>query len=105
MSNNTAVHEVFDRVGATWDKFYHHKAYIHVYEQEGISSQDMMESRQALQYVSDQYCEMAQWDDKILTEMQGGLMIQDSAVRSDEHQRIAQELKELGAGDMYIKSK
>eukprot|EP00929_Paragymnodinium_shiwhaense_P078548 TRINITY_DN40734_c0_g1_i1.p1 TRINITY_DN40734_c0_g1~~TRINITY_DN40734_c0_g1_i1.p1 ORF type:complete len:530 (-),score=86.26 TRINITY_DN40734_c0_g1_i1:76-1665(-) len=108
ISNNTAVHEVFDRVGATWDKFYDHKAYIHVYEQEGISQQDMMESRNCLQYISDQYCEMAQWDDQILKEMGGGWMIRESAIRTDEQQRIAQELKELGNGragsDMVIKS-
>lgn len=98
ITNNTAVHEVFDRVCATWDKFYEHKAYVHVYEQEGISQQDMMESRNYLQYISDQYCEMAQWDDNMLKEMSGRWMIKESAIRTDEQQKIAEELADLGNG-------
>ncbi|CAE8589992.1 unnamed protein product [Polarella glacialis] len=39
-SNNTAVHEVFDRAIKNWDQIYKSKSYIHVFEQDGISTQD-----------------------------------------------------------------
>eukprot|EP00401_Gymnodinium_catenatum_P083264 CAMPEP_0117521348 /NCGR_PEP_ID=MMETSP0784-20121206/33639_1 /TAXON_ID=39447 /ORGANISM="" /LENGTH=428 /DNA_ID=CAMNT_0005317373 /DNA_START=213 /DNA_END=1499 /DNA_ORIENTATION=- len=102
VSNNTAVHEVFDRIIATWDRFYEKKAFVHVYQHEGLSAQDMMESRNMLQYVSDQYCEIAGREDKLLQDTGGRLVTRDSAIRTDEQRLLAQELKELGDGRMFI---
>jgi len=58
------VHEVFDRVIKNWDDQFNTKAYLHVYEQDGISASDMLESRSVMQDISDQYCEFARWEDK-----------------------------------------
>eukprot|EP00435_Cladocopium_sp_Y103_P016967 s907_g4.t1 len=46
-SNNTAVHEVFDRCIKVWDSVYKSRAYVHVFEQDGIAVHDLVESRQA----------------------------------------------------------
>jgi len=108
VSNNTAVHEVFDRVIDNWDRMYRAKSYLHVFEQDGISAQDMMESRNILQYISDEYCEFARWEDQFFEDGSGGgggkKIINDAAVENDEQQRICQELQELDDGTMYIKS-
>jgi len=107
VSNNTAVHEVFDRIMSNWDNMYRPKSYLHVFEQDGISTQDMLESRNILQYISDEYCELAQWEDKIFEDLGGGdpferPVIRDVAIENDEQQRIAQELQELLDGNMDI---
>ncbi|CAJ1345919.1 unnamed protein product [Effrenium voratum] len=106
-SNNTAVHEVFDRGIKAWDSVYKSRAYVHVYEQDGISVQDLMESRNIVQYISDAYCEFARWEDKFFEDVGGGPgskpVIRDKAVENDEQLTIAQELKELWKGEMYIK--
>ena len=39
------MHEVFDRTITAWDKMYKSRSFLHVFEQDGISTQDMMESR------------------------------------------------------------
>lgn len=104
-TNNTAVHEVFDRIILSWDKFFEKRAYLHVYEADGISAQDMTESRNILQYISDQYCEIAQREDKLLQTSPGGpALIKDAACKTDEQVQIAQELKELGDGRMFVQS-
>ena len=64
VSNTTSMHEVFDRIIGSWDNMYKARSYLHVFEQDGISTQDMMESRNILRYVSDQYQEFARWEDK-----------------------------------------
>lgn len=104
IQNNTAVHEVFDRIIVNWDKFYGRKAYIHHFEADGISAQDMMESRNILQYVSDMYCGYAQLEDKLIeVPASGGKpVIRDQAIRTGPQLKIAQELKDLGDGRMYI---
>lgn len=105
-TNNTAIHEVFDRIIHNWDNVYKVKSYLHVFEQDGISQQDMMESRNILQYISDEYCEFARWEDKFFEEHVGGgglRVIKDAAILNDEQRQIAQELQELGDGYMYIK--
>ena len=56
-SNNTAVHEVFDRCLDVWDSVYKSRAYVHIYEQDGIAVHDLMESRNIVKYISDQYKE------------------------------------------------
>lgn len=109
VSNNTAVHEVFDRTIDNWDRMYRARSYLHVFEQDGISSQDMIESRNILQYISDEYCEFARWEDKFFEgDVQEGdtrkLIINEAAVENDEQQKICQELQELGDGTMYIKA-
>ena len=65
VSNTTAIHEVFDRIINTWDAMYKSRSHLHVFEQDGISTQDMMESRNILRYISDQYQEFARWEDKL----------------------------------------
>lgn len=104
-TNNTAVHEVFDRSIKSWDCMYKSKAYVHVFEQDGISVQDLMESRNIVQYISDAYTEFARWEDKFFEEMSGGPkpVIRERAIDNDEQRNIAQELKELWHGEMYIK--
>jgi len=104
VSNNTCVHEVFDRVIRQWDNMYQRRSHLHVYEQDGISAQDMMESRNVLQYISDMYCEIAQREDKFFEDnMIGNVpVINDAAIRTDEQLKIAQELKDLGDGNMFI---
>lgn len=105
-SNNTAVHEVFDRAIKSWDVIYKSKSYLHVFEQDGISTQDMMESRNIVQYISDEYCEFARWEDKFFEDMSGlpgnRPVIRDRAVENEEQLKIAQELQELMKGEMYI---
>eukprot|EP00930_Biecheleria_cincta_P077372 TRINITY_DN64653_c0_g1_i1.p1 TRINITY_DN64653_c0_g1~~TRINITY_DN64653_c0_g1_i1.p1 ORF type:complete len:524 (-),score=84.47 TRINITY_DN64653_c0_g1_i1:144-1715(-) len=105
-SNNTAVHEVFDRAIKSWDTIYKSKSYLHVFEQDGISTQDLMESRNIVQYISDEYCEFARWEDKFFEDMSGlpgnRPVIRDRAVENDEQLKIAQELQELMDGRMYI---
>lgn len=105
-SNNTAVHEVFDRAIKSWDQIYKSKSYLHVFEQDGISTQDMMESRNIVQYISDEYCEFARWEDKFFEDMSGlpgnRPVIRDRAVENDEQMKIAQELQELMDGRMFI---
>eukprot|EP00931_Biecheleriopsis_adriatica_P074781 TRINITY_DN4877_c0_g1_i2.p1 TRINITY_DN4877_c0_g1~~TRINITY_DN4877_c0_g1_i2.p1 ORF type:complete len:537 (-),score=86.17 TRINITY_DN4877_c0_g1_i2:371-1954(-) len=105
-SNNTSVHEVFDRIIKDWDTIYKSKSYVHVFEQDGISTQDMLESRNLVQYISDEYCEFARWDDKFFEEV-GGMpgarpVIRDRAIESADHQKIAEELQELHEGKMFI---
>lgn len=111
ISNNTAAHEVFDRIIVNWDNMYRRRSYLHVYEQDGISAQDMMESRNIVQYVSDEYCEFARWPDKLFDDAGVGLgrpVINDDAYENEEHHKILQELQELwgarnnGSGCMYI---
>jgi len=107
VSNNTAVHEVFDRVTENWDRMYRARSYLHVFEQDGISAQDMMESRNILQYISDEYCEFARWEDKFFEDQPGagGMpIIKETAVENDEQRGICQELRELQDGTMFIKS-
>lgn len=109
VSNNTSVHEVFDRVINNWDNMYRSRSYLQVFEQDGISTQDMMESRNILQYISDQYTEFARWEDKFFEEgrmnQDNRPLINDRAIENDEQQKLAQELQELGDGEMYIASR
>lgn len=108
VSNNTAVHEVFDRIIQNWDNMYKPKSYLHIFEQDGISTQDMMESRNIVQYISDEYCEFARWEDKFFEEggqtepTTGRKKIKESAVENDEQRKICEELQMLDEGDMYI---
>lgn len=109
VSNNTAVYEVFDRVINNWDRMYRASSYLHVFETDGISAQDMMESRNILQYISDEYCEFARWEDHFFEDGGGGGLgakpiIKETAVENDEHRGICQELRELQDGVMYIKA-
>lgn len=102
-SNSTAVHEVFDRIIKQWDMLYSSKSYVHVFEQDGISQQDMQESKTILQYISDQYCEYARWEDKFFEDnVSQRAVINDRAVENDQQREIAQELQELMDGRMYI---
>eukprot|EP00747_Dinoflagellata_sp_TGD_P164546 gnl/TRDRNA2_/TRDRNA2_184622_c0_seq1.p1 gnl/TRDRNA2_/TRDRNA2_184622_c0~~gnl/TRDRNA2_/TRDRNA2_184622_c0_seq1.p1 ORF type:complete len:539 (+),score=91.43 gnl/TRDRNA2_/TRDRNA2_184622_c0_seq1:75-1619(+) len=102
VSNNTAVHEIFDRIAASWESMFKVKSYLHVFEQDGISVQDMMESRGILQYVSEEYCDFARWEDKFFVENMAKAVINDRAIMNDEQQRIAEELQALGEGGMFI---
>merc|ERR1712164_203020 len=63
VTNSTAVHEAIDRVIDNWDKMYRASSYLHVFEQDGISRQDMSESRNVLQYISDEYCNWGRQED------------------------------------------
>lgn len=104
-SNNTAVHEVFDRCIKVWDSVYKSRAYVHVFEQDGISVHDLVESRHVVHYISDQYKKFARWEDKFF-EQSTGLgkpVIRDTAVEHDEQLQIATELRELMDGETYIK--
>eukprot|EP00440_Ansanella_granifera_P008630 gb/GFBE01009349.1/.p1 GENE.gb/GFBE01009349.1/~~gb/GFBE01009349.1/.p1 ORF type:complete len:538 (+),score=141.19 gb/GFBE01009349.1/:1-1614(+) len=104
-SNNTAIHEVFDRAIKNWDIMYKSKSYLHVFEQDGISVQDMLESRNIVQYISDEYCEFARWEDKMFEDvsMPGQRpVIRDRAVENPEQQKVAEELQELMDGRMFI---
>ncbi|CAE7620544.1 unnamed protein product [Symbiodinium pilosum] len=104
-TNNTAVHEVFDRSIKAWDNTYKSRAFVHVFEQDGISVQDLMESRNIVQYISDAYCEFGRWEDKFFEDISGGgkPVVKERAIDNDEQRNIAQELKELWQGEMYIK--
>jgi tubulin beta len=106
VSNNTAVHEVFDRCIKSWDQMYKSRSYLHVFEQDGIHPQDMMESRQLLQYVSDQYKEYAKWEDKFFEEgklgADGKPLQNKKAVQNEEQALLLEELRDLR--DCYIQS-
>jgi len=106
VSNNTAVYEVFDRCIRSWDQMYRSKSYLHVFEQDGIHPQDMMESRQLLQYVSDQYKAYASWADKFFEEgkfdAQGRELPNKKAVQNEEQALLIEEMRDLR--DCYITS-
>jgi len=106
VSNNTAVYEVFDRCIRSWDQMYRSKSYLHVFEQDGIHPQDMMESRQLLQYVSDQYKAYASWADKFSEEgkfdAQGRELPNKKAVQNEEQALLIEEMRDLR--DCYITS-
>jgi len=106
VSNNTAVHEVFDRIKWQWDAMYKARSHLHVFMQDGISAEDMMESRNIMQYIIDAYCEFARWEDKLFEEGVGSgrPVINDAAVDNEEHHKILQELQQLDQGQMYIDS-
>jgi len=94
VSNSTAVHEVFDHIIKTWDDMYQSRSYLHVFENDGISSADMMESRNILQYISEQYVEFSKWPDKFF-EDEAEQIINENAVLNEEQKGYCQELKEL----------
>jgi len=65
-----------------------------------------MESRNILQYISDEYCEFARWEDKFFEDQTGAggkAIIRETAVENDEQRGICQELRELDDGSMFIK--
>lgn len=104
-SNNTAVHEVFDRVIAEWDDMFNPKAYLHVFEKEGVSAQDMMESRNMLQYISEQYAEYSRWEDKFFEEgvtADGKPVINDRAIDYEDQRKMLEEMQDLADGTMYL---
>eukprot|EP00747_Dinoflagellata_sp_TGD_P017232 gnl/TRDRNA2_/TRDRNA2_125683_c0_seq1.p1 gnl/TRDRNA2_/TRDRNA2_125683_c0~~gnl/TRDRNA2_/TRDRNA2_125683_c0_seq1.p1 ORF type:complete len:127 (-),score=27.42 gnl/TRDRNA2_/TRDRNA2_125683_c0_seq1:471-800(-) len=102
VSNNTAVHEVFDSIGASWDSLFEKKQYLNVFEQDGISCDDMMESREILRSVSAEYIEFASWESSLFRTDAAGAIINDRAIENDEQQAIAEELLALGDGTMLI---
>lgn len=104
VSNNTAIHDVFRRVINKWDDMYGSKSYLTHFEQDGISTQDMMESRNILLYISEQYRSFASLEDKFFEDKYEGnkRVIKDSACLNDEQTALAQELQELD--DCYISS-
>ena len=82
---------------------YKSRSYLYVYEQDGISTQDMMESRNILRYVSDQYQEFARWEDKFFdgnSGPDGAPILNEAAILNPEQEAIAKELAELT--DCYI---
>jgi len=105
-SNNTAIHEVFDYMIDSWDKMYKSRSYLHVFEQDGIHQQDMMESRNLLEYISDQYKEFARWEDKFFEEGKfgpdGRPIEKKEAIQNADQDNIVAELRDLR--DTYIKS-
>lgn len=105
-TNNTAVHEVFDRIMLSWDMLYKSQAYLHKYESDGISRQDMMESRNIVQYISEQYKEYAGWEDgffeRDIKMPDGKPVINEKAAKNDDQYKIAEELALYGDGRMYI---
>merc|ERR1711964_652682 len=105
VSNNTAIHEVFDRCIYSWDLMYKQRSYLHVFEQDGIHRQDMSESRNLVQYISDQYKEYATWQDKLLDDKQDGegrFLENKKAIANEEQATILNELRDLR--DCYIHS-
>jgi tubulin beta len=107
ISNNTAVHEVFDRCIESWDLMYKSRSYLHVFDHDGIHPQDMMESRQLLQYVSDQYKEYATWEDKFFEEGRidaesGKKVPNKKAIQNEEQLLLLEELRDLR--DCYIET-
>ena len=107
ISNNTAVHEVFDRCIESWDQMYKSRSYLHVFDHDGIHPQDMMESRQLLQYVSDQYKEYATWEDKFFEEgridQESGKKVPNKrAIQNEEQLLLLEELRDLR--DCYIET-
>lgn len=108
VSNSTAVHEVFDLCSRNWDLMFKKKAYLHHYEENGIAKQDLEESRNMLQYISDSYCEYARWEDSLFekkadeTGPNERATINEKACENSEHKKIAQELQNIADGKMYI---
>ena len=45
------------------DSVYKSRAYVHVFEQDGISVQDLVESRNIVNYISDAYKDWVDWRD------------------------------------------
>ena len=97
-SNNTAIHEVFDRIGSDWDKMFAVKSHLHVYEKDGIHANDMLEARNVVRYLSDQYRDYARWEDKLLDNKigaDGRRLINEAAAVNDEQRKVLEELTKL----------
>ena len=93
ISNSTSIHTFFDRVLLSWDKQFKAKSHLYLYEDNGIHAEEMLEARNLVQYVSDQYREYSQWPDKIVNMTHGREMtINETAIRNDEQRAIANEL-------------
>merc|ERR1712232_869481 len=102
VSNSTCVHEVFDRIVDNWDKMRRSRSYLHVFEQDGISTQDMTESRNVLQYISDEYCGYATRPDFFVKDGSGALIVNEDAGSGQAEIDILNEMKELGDGELFI---
>lgn len=100
VANNTAVTEVLENIGKNWDKMMSSKSYLHVFQNEGISEEDMRESRGILKYLKEFYNGWAQKEDKMIDNKT--FQINDVALDTDDHEAIARELKELMQEDMYL---
>lgn len=106
-SNSTAVHEVFDRCLDVWDSVYKSRAYVHIYEQDGIAVHDLMESRNIVKYISEQYKEFATWPDKLYEDagtknVGDDREVENPALMGQEEKLIVDELRALKKGEMYI---
>lgn len=101
-SNSTSVSKVFERCLRNWDKMFKSKSHVHTFEAEGVSMDQMKESRTVLEYIIEQYAEFARWDDKLVDPPGTMGRSTDFSGRNDEEQRICKELVELGDGEMWI---
>jgi len=98
VSNNTAIHEVFDRIGRDWDKMYHNKSHLHVFEQDGLHTDDMLGARNVVRYLSDQYKDYARWEDTLLENKVGedGFKAKNQkSALNDEQDQLLEELRRL----------
>ena len=98
VSNSTAIHEVFDRIGRDWDKMYQSRSHLHVFEQDGIHTDDMLGARNVVRYLSDQYKDYAKWEDALLDTKLGpdGFRLKnEKAALNDEQDQILEELRKL----------
>ena len=94
-SNNTAIHEVFDRLGSDWDKMFQVKSHLHVYEKDGLHQNDLLEARNVLRYLGDQYKDYSRWEDKLLENKvgpEGFRKVNDNAAGNDEQTKLLDEL-------------
>ena len=98
VANTTAIHEVFDRIGADFDKMFDARSHIHRYEENGLSNTDMLEARNVVKYLGDQYRDYAGWEDKLLENKlgpDGFRKVNEKAVGNEEQAQILDELRKL----------
>jgi tubulin beta len=93
-ANNTAISQFFDRVITNFDTRFQSRSHVYLYEENGVHVQEMLEARNLVQTISDQYKQYGMYEDKILLE--GPQRVNPRAVLSNEQQVIADELLRLG---------
>jgi hypothetical protein len=92
-SNNTGIHQFHDTILSAWDKQFKARSHVYIYEENGIHPDEMLEARNLVQYVSDQYKEYSKWEDKILVKPgNSGWTVNDTSLLSADQRSIANEL-------------
>ncbi len=97
-ANNTSIHQFFDRITTNFDAMFRARSHVYLYEESGVHAQEMQEAMNLVKSISDQYKELALFEDKILfTDKLGKKSVNPNAVTARHQSEIAAELLSLAA--------